>query len=79
MICPRYGGRNGKREKTPKRTVYYALNLALCQHLFSQMLLVFANTAVPSMDSLPFAYHDVLGNLIEKSVVYGRLVVTGEH
>ena len=51
------------------------LNLALCQHLFSQMLLVFANATIPSANSLLLAHHDVLGNFIKKSVVHSRSAI----
>ena len=38
------------------------------QHLLAQVVLVLADAALPSSDGLVLADHDVLGNLVEKSV-----------
>jgi hypothetical protein len=40
------------------------------RHLLSEMVLVLADAAVPSSDCLVFTHHDVLGNLVEQSVIY---------
>lgn len=37
-------------------------------HLLSQMVLVFGDTAVPSGNGLVLAHHDILGNLVEQSI-----------
>ena len=37
-------------------------------HLFAQVVLVFANCTVPSSNGFVFADHNVFGNLVEESV-----------
>jgi hypothetical protein len=39
------------------------------RHLLSEMVLVLANSSVPSSNCLVFAHHDVLCDLVEQSVI----------
>lgn len=47
---------------------YAHLNLTCRNHLFAEIVLVFANTAVPPPHRLVLTDHDVLGDLVEQSV-----------
>lgn len=48
-------------------TLWTALHLAHRHHLLPEVVLVLANGAVPSSDSLVLTHHDILGNLVEQS------------
>ena len=51
------------------------LYLAHCDHLFAQVVFVFANCTVPSSNGFVFADHNVFGNFVEESVeMYVSLV-----
>jgi hypothetical protein len=41
-----------------------SLHLAHRNHLLSEIVLVFADTAIPPPDCLLLTYHDVLGDLV---------------
>lgn len=45
------------------------LDSASSNHLLLQVLLVLADAAVPASDRLVLAHHDVLGDLVEQSVL----------
>jgi hypothetical protein len=34
-------------------------------HLLAEVILIFADTAIPALDRLVLAYHDVFGDLVE--------------
>lgn len=65
------------KRKRNEKYIYYLLNLdsSGIHHLLTQVVLVLSNGAVPSANSLVFAYQDVLGNLVQKSVI-GRVSIT---
>lgn len=45
------------------------LDSTCLDHLLAEIVLVLSNTAIPSADGLVFTHHNILGNLVQKSVI----------
>jgi hypothetical protein len=60
-------GSHMPKAKQEQMTLRATLHLAHGNHLLPEIVLVVANGAVPSSDSLVLTHHDILGNLVEQS------------